>query len=175
MPEYRRVRVPGGTYFFTVNLHDRRASLLVDHVESLRRAVGRVHRCHPFHIDAWVVLPDHMHCIWTLPEGDDRFSERWRLIKLLFVKALPTVERATGAARTGSGAGIWQPRFWEHAILGDRDYANHFDYVHFNPVKHGHVSRVRDWPYSTFHRYVRHDVLPLDWAGDVGELSTARE
>jgi putative transposase len=157
------MRVEGGTYFFTVNLADRRRRLLTDRIDLLRQAVRRVRMHHPFEIDACVVLPDHLHCIWTLPAGDHAYSQRWRLIKFLVTEALQG-ER-----------GIWQPRFWEHTIRDDRDFRQHVDYVHFNPVKHRHVNRVTDWPYSTFHRYVRDGILPPDWGGDVGELKTVGE
>jgi putative transposase len=163
MPNYRRMRVEGGTYFFTVNLADRRRRLLTDRIDLLRRAVQRVRAHHPFEIDACVVLPDHLHCIWTLPSGDHAYSQRWRLVKFLVTEALPG-ER-----------GIWQPRFWEHTIRDDRDFRQHVDYLHFNPVKHRHVTRVTDWPYSTFHRYVREGILPADWGGDVGEMKTVGE
>jgi putative transposase len=121
MPEYRRNRVPGGTYFFTVNLANRRSDLLVREIETLRAAIRAVRLATPFHIDAWVILPDHMHCIWTLPEDDADFSRRWWDIKVRFSKALPNVKsmRPEGLARVGRG--IWQKRFWEHTIRDDRD------------------------------------------------------
>jgi putative transposase len=159
--------VAGGTYFFTVNLSDRRRTLLADRIELLRHAVQRVRAHHPFEIDACIVLPDHLHCIWTLPDGDSAFHRRWRLVKLLVSRGVPPAERGA--------RGVWQARYWEHAIRDDRDYRRHVDYIHFNPVKHGHVDRVRDWPYSTFHRYVQAGVLPVDWGGDVGDLATSGE
>ena len=143
MPDYRRVRVPGGTYFFTINLLERRSDLLVRHIDALREAVGRTRRERPFRIDAWVVLPDHMHCVITLPEGDDDFSNRIKAIKIRFVRAIPATERRSRARVARGERAIWQRRFWEHAIRSDIDYARHMDYVHFNPVKHGYVTLAR--------------------------------
>jgi putative transposase len=168
MPEYRRYRVAGGTYFFTVNLLDRSSDLLVANIEALRRAVMRVRRGAPFHIDAWVILPEHMHCIWTLPEGDADFSGRWRELKKAFSKSLPVGEHRSLVRQRRAERGIWQHRFWEHSIRDEADYARCMDYVHFNPVKHGIVARVADWPYSSFHRAVVRGLYPADWneAGD---------
>jgi putative transposase len=168
MPDYRRYRVPGGCYFFTVNLLERRMDHLTRHIDLLRQVVRDVRQRRPFHIDAWVVLPDHLHCVWTLPEGDHDFSTRWRLIKTAFAKHLPLVEMRSEVRVSRNERGIWQRRFWEHAIRDERDYAAHIDYVHINPVKHGRVERVVDWPYSTFHRYVAHGVYPREWGGSLG-------
>lgn len=169
MSDYRRLRVPGGTYFFTVNLLDRSASFLVDHVDSLREAIRTVRSRHPFHIDAWVVLPEHMHCIWTLPPADADFSKRWKEIKREFSKSLPKLESISDKRAARGERGIWQRRFWEHAIRDDEDYAAHVDYVHINPFKHGLVRSVADWPYSSFHRFVERGIYPADWAGRVEE------
>ena len=166
MPDYHRNRVPGGTYFFTVNLLDRRERLLVEHIDAFRESVRQVRARHPFHIDAWVVLPDHTHCIWTLPPGDDDYSARWKAIKIAFAKTLPKTERLSAIRKRKRERGIWQRRFWEHTIRDERDYAAHVDYVHINPFKHGLVKRVRGWPYSSFHRFVEAGIYPLDWAGD---------
>ena len=166
MPDYRRYRIPGGCYFFTVNLLERHPNdLLVRHVDLLRETVREVRQRRPFHIDGWVVLPDHLHCIWTLPTGDADFTTRWRLIKAGFSKRLPKTERRSKVRVNRGERGIWQRRFWEHAIRDERDYANHMDYLHFNPVKHGHVGRVADWPYSSFARCVERGLYPRDWAG----------
>ncbi|MEN8132461.1 MAG: transposase [Pseudomonadota bacterium] len=167
MPDYRRNRLPGGTYFFTVNLLDRNSDLLMRYIEELREAVRQVRRSRPFYIDAWVVLPEHMHCIWTLPEDDADYSFRWKAIKIRFAKQIPITGHRTQARLRKGERGIWQRRFWEHTIRDDRDYEVHMDYVHINPVKHGLVERVGDWPYSTFHRYVELGVYPTDWAGAV--------
>jgi len=171
MPDYRRYRVPGGTYFFTVNLLERRLDTLVRHINVLREAVRKTRRERPFHIDAWVVLPDHMHCIWTLPPGDDDFSNRWKSIKIRFVQAIPHTERRSPVRIAKGERGIWQRRFWEHVIRDEADYEHHVNYIHWNPVKHGLVKKVSDWPFSTFHRYVQAGILPIDWVGNVEEES----
>jgi len=166
LPDYRRCRVEGGCYFFTVNLLERRGNdLLVREIDTLRQAVRLVRRRYPFHIDGWVVLPEHMHCIWTLPAGDHAFSVRWRAIKAIFTRNLPVSERRSAVRRARGERGIWQRRFWEHAIRGAEDYAAHMDYLHFNPVKHGWVKSVSEWPYSSFARLVAKGVYPADWAG----------
>jgi putative transposase len=166
MPDFRRYRVPGGCYFFTVNLLERRGNaLLTDRIDLLRDAVRRVRRTRPFAIDGWVVLPDHIHAIWTQPPGDDDFSTRWRLIKSFFARGLPKTERLSPVRKADGERGIWQRRFWEHAIRDDEDYAAHMNYVHFNPVKHGLVASPADWLYSTFRSCVRRGLYPLDWVG----------
>ena len=170
MPDYRRNRVPGGTYFFTVNLLERRSCLLVDHLDSFRDAVRKVRAQRPFHIDAWVVLPDHTHCVWTLPPGDDNFSARRKAIKIAFAKTLPNTERLSAVRERKGERGIWQRRFWEHTIRDDRDYAAHVDYVHINPYKHGLVQHVADWPYSSFHRFVKAVIYPQNLACDAATL-----
>ena len=163
MPDYHRIRVPGGTYFFTVNLLERRSDLLTRHIDVLREAVRLTRRSRSFHIDAWVVMPDHMHCIWTLPEGDHNYSSRWRAIKIYFAKQIPKTEfRSEVRIRKGE-RGLWQRRFWEHTIRDEKDYEAHMDYVHINPVKHGYVDKARDWPFSTFHRCVELGLYPEDW------------
>ena len=164
MSNYRRYRVPGGTYFFTVNLLDRRADLLTGCIEALREAVRRMRVARPFHIDAWVVLPDHMHCVWTLPPGDADYPGRWRAIKVAFSKSIPGGEARSPAAERRGERGIWQRRYWEHTIRDDRDYAAHMDYVHFNPVKHGFVQHPAEWPFSSFKRCVAAGLYPPDWA-----------
>jgi putative transposase len=167
MPNYRRAFIPGGTWFFTVNLLQRyRNDLLIREIDLLRETVRRVRERHPFLIDAWVVLPDHLHCIWTLPPGDSDFSMRWRLIKSGFSRALPNTERRSDVRKDAGERGIWQRHYWEHLIRDEADYQRHADYVHVNPLKHGYVKRVADWPYSTFHRYVAKGMYPADWCGD---------
>ena len=165
MPDYRRNWVPGGTYFFTVALLERKRDLLVTEIGLLRESVRRVKRWYPFEIIACVVLPDHLHCVWTLPTGDADYATRWRLIKLLFAKGLPKRERLSAVRKRRKERGVWHRRYWEHTIRDERDLVNHMDYVHCNPMKHGLVPRVADWPYSTFHRYVRSGLYPPDWAG----------
>jgi putative transposase len=166
MPIYRRAFVPGGSWFFTVNLLERRQTLLVDHVELLRTAVAATRRKYPFDIDAIVILPDHLHAVWTLPPGDADFSTRWRLIKSRFAKALPKQERRSEVRQARGERGIWQRRFWEHLIRDESDYARHIEYCYINPVKHRLVTRVRDWPHSSFRRDVERGIFPVDWAGD---------
>lgn len=170
MVDYRRNRVPGGTYFFTVNLLDRWSCLLVEHIDLLRESVRAVKRRRPFQIDAWVVLPDHLHAVWTLPDGDADYSGRWRSIKIAFAKGLPKTERRSPVRLAKGERGIWQRRFWEHTIRDDADYAAHVDYVHVNPLKHGLVERLADWPHSSFHREVARGVYHEDWAAAPAEF-----
>jgi REP-associated tyrosine transposase len=169
MTNYRRNFIPGGSYFFTVNLADRRLRLLTQHVNSLRGVFRDARARHPFTIDAIVVLPDHLHAIWTLPDGDADYAHRWGLIKSSFSRLLPRGEHVSRSRASKGERGIWQRRYWEHAIRDEGDYARHVDYIHFNPVKHGHASRVADWPCSSFHRMVRLEVYPGDWGGDVAD------
>ncbi|MBS0461040.1 MAG: transposase [Proteobacteria bacterium] len=164
MRTYTRARIPGGCYFFTVNLANRRNNdLLIGHIASLHDAFRRTRVEHPFAIDAIVILPDHLHCIWRLPEGDSDFPMRWRLIKARFSQSLPTGERITDSRARKGERGIWQRRYWEHVIRDDRDHRAHMDYIHFNPVRHGHVATVSDWPQSSFHRCVRLGMYPANW------------
>ena len=176
MPNYRRAFVRGGCWFFTVNLLERQRTLLVDRIEALRDAVDQTRRRYPFEIDAFVVLPDHIHAIMTLPPEDADFSTRWRLIKTRFAKALPKQERLSAVRIARNERGIWQRRFWEQLIRDGADYAKHVEYCYINPVKHGLVTRVQDWPHSSFHRDVKRGIFPQDWAGDVdavGEFGEA--
>ncbi|MBI1284288.1 MAG: transposase [Thiobacillus sp.] len=166
MPDYRRAWHPGGTYFFTVNLLQRHGNdLLTRHVEVLRAVVRSVRERHPFRIHGWVVLPEHLHCVIELPPGHADFATRWRLIKMGFSKALPRTERVSKVRAKRGERGIWQRRYWEHLIRDEADFQAHMDYVHINPLKHGLVQQVADWPYSTFHRLVEQGVYPSDWAG----------
>lgn len=164
---YRRADVTGGTYFFTVNLAERKGTLLVDYVGMLRAVMREVKAKHPFHIDAMVILPDHLHALWTLPAGDCDYPTRWMLIKAGFSRRMPKGERRNASRMAKSERGIWQRRYWEHLIRDERDYARHVDYIHYNPVKHGYVPRAIDWAYSTFHRYMQAGVYQRDWAGTV--------
>ena len=170
---YRRNLVAGGTFFFTVNLRDRACTLLVDHADLLREIVRGVRKELPFTIDAMVILPDHWHAVWTLPPLDTAYARRIRLIKARFTRYLVRASENIEKDRRGEYH-LWQKRFWEHTIRDDADFESHLNYIHFNPVKHGHVDRVCDWPYSTFHRYVRRGLLPATWAtlqadGNFGE------
>lgn len=171
MPNYCRVWCPGGTYFFTVNLLQRQDNdLLVRHIDWLRAVVIAVRKAHPFVIHGWVVLPDHLHCVIELPQGDADFATRWRLIKMGFSKGSPKTERRSAVRMRRGERGIWQRRYWEHLIRDERDFNAHRDYVHINPVKHGWVKSVADWPYSIFHKLVEQGVYPLDWAGGDEEM-----
>lgn len=168
---YRRTLQPGGCYFFTVNIADRDKTLLVSHIELLREVVRQVKLRHPFQIDAMVVLPEHLHAIWTLPEGDSDFSKRWGLIKANFSRGLAKNESISKSRMLKGERGIWQRRYWEHLIRDEEDYRRHVDYIHFNPVKHGLAQRCADWPYSSFHRYVSRGVLPIGWGERVMDFS----
>jgi len=172
--QYRRARIAGGTYFFTVNLAERNLKLLVENVDLLREVVQKVKLAHPFYIDAMVILPEHLHAIWTLPEGDTDYDTRWMLIKAGFSRKIPKVERINKSRLLKGERGIWQRRFWEHMIRDDRDFEKHVDYIHFNPVKHQLVKHVIDWPYSSFHRYVRDGIYTKDWAMPL-EMQTSEE
>jgi putative transposase len=175
MPDYRRNRVAGGSYFFTVNLHDRRSDLLIARIGALREAVRATRALYPFHIDAWVVLPEHMHCLWTLPPLDFDFPWRWQMIKASFSRSVPGPESRRPSLIRKREAGIWQRRYWEHTIRDDRDYAAHMDYIHFNPVKHGFVAHPGDWPFSSFGRCVALGIYPPGWASSATELAEAGE
>ena len=172
---YRRAKTEGGTYFFTVTLADRRKSTLVDHIDLLRSVTRLVKERHPFTIDAIVIMPEHLHTIWTLPEGDKDYPTRWALIKAGFSRTLPKDEAISESRLAKGERGIWQRRYWEHQIRDDDNFARHVDYIHFNPVKHGHVASPIDWPYSSIHRFVSTGILAANWAaaseftGDFGE------
>ncbi|MET0029441.1 MAG: transposase [Candidatus Thiodiazotropha sp.] len=169
MVNYRRNRIPGGSYFFTLTLQNRKATTLVEHIDLLRNAFRHAQRQRPFTLDAIVVLPEHLHTIWTMPKEDYDFSSRWHLIKSHFTRVLRALEGQLEPDSRGEYR-IWQKRFWEHTIRNGEDYIRHRDYIHFNPVKHSHVTRVRDWPWSSFHRYVRQGHYPIDWCGEGCDL-----
>jgi putative transposase len=163
---YIRSFVPGGTFFFTVTLENRSSTMLTDEIETLRRAYKRVKNDLPFDSVAVCVLPDHLHTIWALPQGDGDYSGRWQRLKRLFASGFPpALDRSPSKVRKREKS-IWQRRYWEHQIRDEADLLRHVDYIHFNPVKHGLVKRVKDWPFSSFHRYVREDWLPEDWADE---------
>ena len=169
MSRYRRL-LTGSTYFFTVVAHRRRSIFCNPSVRStLSQAIRFVRDIRPFMIDAWILLPDHMHCIWTLPDGDTDYSTRWATIKRYVstssARALHDTALSNSSRRKKRESTIWQRRFWEHQIRDEDDFERHMDYIHFNPVKHGYVEHVADWPYSTFHRYVREGVYAADWGG----------
>jgi len=161
--QYRRAGVIGGTYFFTVNLHDRQSSLLLEQVELLRKSVRHVQRSHPFNIIAMVVLPEHLHAIWQLPDEDKDYSLRWSLIKSHFSRSIPKHEFINQSRKEKRERGLWQRRFWEHQIRDDIDLENHVNYIHFNPVKHCYVKSPSEWKYSSIHRYIRKGILVPNW------------
>ena len=168
MSDYRRSNISGGTYFFTVVAQKRRLILTTETVRAaLREAIQQTRATLPFQIDAWVLLPDHLHCIWTLPQGDSNFSARWAIIKRHVSGRETTADPAQShSARKRNERSLWQRRFWEHQIRDDADMARHVDYIHWNPVKHGLVKVVKDWTYSSFHKYVAQGIYPANWGGD---------
>jgi putative transposase len=169
MSNYRRACVPGGTFFFTVVTHRRRRLF---HLEANRTLLGEAIRdCQqdwPFEMNAIVLLPDHLHAIWTLPQGDTNYSGRWSVIKTNFtIKFLANGgrdSRVSAGKRRERRRGVWQRRFWEHVIEDEDDFEMHFDYIHYNPVKHKLVKCPSEWPASSFHRWVEAGVYPADWA-----------
>ncbi len=175
MTSYRRAHQPGGCYFFTVALNDRRTCLLTDHVGHLHNCFRIVQGKHPFTIDAVVILPDHLHSIWTLPDGDTDFSMRWALIKGTFSRGITGGEEVGESRKKRGERGIWQRRFWEHLIRDERDLGAHVEYIHYNPVKHGLVTRAIDWPHSSIYRYLREGRCDPDWAASPMSLEMDRE
>jgi len=165
MVNYRRNFLPGGTYFFTVTLRMRNSRQLVESIDLLRLAFRETRKANPFQIDAMVVLPEHLHSIWTLPPNDSNYPGRWKAIKSVFTRELQKSGIPVDKRKDGSAL-IWQRRYWEHTIRDIDDLNRHIDYIHINPVKHGLVNRVIDWPYSSFHRFVRQGLLSPDWAGE---------
>lgn len=178
MPAFRRNRVAGGRYFFTLALADRRSDFLVREVDALRASVSRVVTLYPFHIDAWVVLPEHLHAVWTLPGGDAESSTRWISIKRGFFASIAKSESRSVSRIAKGERGFWQRRFWEHTVRDAADFARHIDYVHFNPVKHGLVGNAVDWPFSSFRHAVTRGEYPTNWGGGkdaVGEYGEGPE
>ena len=169
MSRYRRANTPGVTYFFTVVTYRRREFLCDVAVrQALREAISKVRLQYPFLIDGWVLLPDHLHAIWTLPPGDANFSLRWQLIKRYVSRQCggdlhqPVLMSDSKIKHREST--LWQRRYWEHVIRDEADFERHMDYLHYNPVKHGVVSQVKDWPHSSFHRCVEKGIYAEDWA-----------
>jgi len=159
-----------------VNLAERKDNrLLTENIDELRQVFRKVKTDHPFAIDAIVILSDHLHCIWTLPQGDSDYSTRWALIKAGFSRGLGPGDQKSESRRKRGERGIWQRRFWEHMIRDDRDYIRHVDYIHWNPVKHGWVERVSDWKYSSFRSFVEQGIYPIDWATEPDETVEAGE
>ena len=169
MPEYRRAKFKGSIFFFTVVLAERSSNLLVEQVDRLPKAYRIVKERRPFETVAICILPDHIHAVWALPEDNPDFATRWTLIKSGFSRGLDARPRSESKILKRE-KGIWQRRYWEHAIRDDADLERHVDYIHFNPVKHGHVTRVVDWPHSSFHLYVERGELVADWGGDIRDI-----
>jgi putative transposase len=171
MPDYRRWHVLGGTYFFTVVSYGRRPMLCEELARCcLHEAINYIRADWPFELVAVALLPDHLHSVWTLPPADDRYSLRWKRIKEKFTRqylAGGGREISPSLSRQHQGErGIWQRRFWEHTIMDEIDLKRCVDYVHWNPKKHGHVTNVRDWPWSSFHRFVTLGEYSLDWGAE---------
>ena len=167
MSNYRRARDAGVCYFFTLVSHQRLPVLTDAPLRAaLRRAIERVRLYRPFVIEGCVLLPDHLHCLWRMPQGDADFGSRWSMIKRLTSQAIAMPGAVSLSRSLRRESGLWQRRFWEHRIHDEDDYQRHMDYLHFNPVKHGLVGRVADWPWSSFHRLVAEGVYPADWGGD---------
>lgn len=173
--QYRRSYIPGACYFFTVNLADRNKTLLLDYVDELRQAFKKVKQHHPFDIEEIVILPDHLHTLWKLPENDADFPTRWNLIKRSVSRSLPKTGRISNSRQKKGERGIWQRRYWEHLIRDHKDFERHVEYIHYNPVKHGYVQSPASWPYSSIPRYIRAGIIHSNWAysdceGDFGEM-----
>ncbi len=168
MPEFTRAFAPGGTFFFTVVTHQRRPLFAAQRARTLlRRAMDTVRAHRPFQLDAIVLLPDHLHCIWTLPPDDTDFSTRWRKIKETFTREYlaaggPESRVSAGQERKGL-RGVWQQRFWEHTIRDETNFERHMNYIHFNPVKHGRATCPHNWPWSSFSRWVKQGAYDADW------------
>jgi putative transposase len=166
MVNYRRCLVPGGTYFFTLTLADRRSDYLLRYHHELAAAIRFTRKNRPFNIDGIVLLPEHLHALITLPAGDSDFPMRWRSIKAGFTRAVVIHEPSLKPNRKGE-YDLWQRRYWEHCIRDETDFNQHLDYIHINPLKHGYVQNVCDWPFSSFHRYVHNGVMDSSWGSNI--------
>jgi putative transposase len=168
---YRRMKLEGASYFFTLVTEHRQPLFRNAAVVRLfQNAVAEVRARHPFALQGQVILPDHLHALWTLPDGDAAYSTRWRLIKSSFTRALlrnQTAAVPSESRRSKAEQAVWQRRFWEHLIRDDSDFAAHLDYIHFNPVRHGLAAAPRDWPYSTFREWVARGIYDPDWGSSV--------
>ena len=162
--QYRRTFVPGGTYFFTV-VAARRRRLFdnEDTIQLVRQAFHHVNTNRPFTVNAMVILPNHLHCIWTLPSSDDDYPTRWRLIKTWVTKHYPSRRHHDTNSSKQRELTLWQARYWEHLIRNGEDYRQHVEYIHYNPVKYGQVRHPWDWPHSSFRQYVREGLYPREW------------
>jgi putative transposase len=170
MPRYRRLKIEGGLFFFTLALADRSSDLLVRHIDRARRAYAVAQERRPFETVAICILPDHLHALWQLPDSDTDYAVRWSLFKSTLSRGLPAAPERSASKIAKREKGIWQRRYWEHAIRDEKDLERHVDYIHYNPARHGLVTAVADWPHSSFHRYVAQGMLPADWGGDAKEL-----
>jgi putative transposase len=167
--DYRRHYAPGGCYFFTLITFKRRKIFCEDQtLDLLRDAYRQVSIKHPFKTNAAVILPDHIHCVWTLPNSDSNYSMRWRLIKSRFTRNMRTM-----FPTDFSSGSIWQHRYWEHVIRDELDFRRHIEYIHYNPVKHGYVSAPVDWPHTSFHRFVSRGIYPKDWGSGVKNFNNS--
>ncbi|MCP3878296.1 MAG: transposase [Sulfitobacter sp.] len=179
MPRYRRQNAQGSTWFFTIVTYKRRAFLCGDEVcTALRCSIKKVQTKYPFKIEAWVLLPDHFHCIWTLPDQDSNFQLRISLMKRYVTQScagfLHQESLNTPSRRKRKESTIWQRRFWEHQIQSEKDLKTHMDYIHYNPVKHELCQSPIEWPYSTIHRLTKEGVYPENWASDPNTTSELR-
>ena len=169
MPNYIRSQVAGATYFFTLTLAQRNTRLLTDNIDLLRSSYQRANSLHPFTTIAICIMPDHIHAIWQMPIDDGNYALRWRMIKSQFSRNFGVNEQRSCSKIKHREKGIWQRRYWEHQIRDEVDLKRHVDYIHYNPVKHGLVDSVKDWPYSTFHRYAKQGVVAENWGSNVEE------
>ena len=168
---YRRANVQGGCYFFTVALANRKTALLVEHIDTLRHAFRLIRKRHPFEIVAMAVMPEHLHTVWQMPQGDADFALRWALIKSAFSRSIPKHEYIRPSHESKRERGIWQRRYWEHLIRDDEDLERHVNYIHYNPVKHGHATSPWDWPHSSLRQCAARGWYPDNWsiASDMNE------
>lgn len=169
MPNYRRVFIKGGTYFFTVVTFERNPIFLnKTAISQLQLCVEIVRHTLPFTVEAFVVLPDHLHSIWTLPSDDDDYSVRWKMIKSSFSRICQPNNNITNISRLKKGErGVWQRRFWEHVIRNEEDYNAHCDYIHYNPVKHGLVKAPDEWEFSSYHTFTQQGYYEVNWGNEV--------
>ena len=168
MPEYRRAHIPGSSVFLTLITYQRQKIFLpLENIDRLRQACDLMMTEKPFTIDAAVILPEHIHFLWTLPPDDPDYSYRVRRMKVLFTRALRGVNNLPDdvceSRKKHRESDVWQRRFYEHTIRDEVDLRKHLDYLHFNPVKHGLVKCVHDWQYSSFHRGVRRGEYDVKW------------
>lgn len=163
MPNYRRLKHTGNCYFFTVNLADRRSNFLTANTDLIRAAYCAVQRTLPFYCDAFVLLPDHLHAVWTLPDDDYNTGGRWALFKSYVSRRASQVPNRSHSKAVRREKGLWQRRFWEHVVESEKDYNAHIEYCWSNPVKHGLVATPHAWPYSSIHRDMKLGIVAQEW------------